>query len=182
VGLRLKLVVLGKVTEVGCFRAAVVTRPSPVKDDDGSDVFGSGDREIQREIGTQREANHRKAAVGLAGTFVEERCCICEVGLGSVGISKQSFANGFGVGNVVCDLAVIKVWGEGDETRWRRVSAVSLIAAQQLYAPRNISGYHLTTRSSGGAPSAVRWNQLLADRLFAALFLSRHPFAFGNLV
>jgi hypothetical protein len=26
-----------------------------------------------------------------------------------------------------------------------------------------------------------RWTQLLADRLFAALFLSRHPFAFGNL-
>jgi hypothetical protein len=27
-----------------------------------------------------------------------------------------------------------------------------------------------------------RWNRLLADRLFAALFLSRHPLAFGNLV
>jgi hypothetical protein len=40
----------------------------------------------------------------------------------------------------------------------------------------------LTTRVSGGAPSAVRWNQLLADRSFAALFLSRHPFAFGNLL
>jgi hypothetical protein len=25
-------------------------------------------------------------------------------------------------------------------------------------------------------------NQLLADRLFAALFLSRHPFEFGNLL
>ena len=40
----------------------------------------------------------------------------------------------------------------------------------------------IMTRFSGGTPSAVRWNQLLADRSFAALFLSRHPFVFGNLV
>jgi hypothetical protein len=58
----------------------------------------------------QREANHRKAAVGLACTFVEEPCCICDFGLGLLGV--ECIAKGFGVGNVVCDLAMIEVCGE----------------------------------------------------------------------
>ena len=79
---RLQLIRLCKVTKVGYSRVAVVARPCPVGDDDGTDLLAFGDREIRREIATQREANHRQAAVGLAGTFAEEHCCHCDVGLG----------------------------------------------------------------------------------------------------
>src|SRR5258707_3526405 len=48
---------------------AEVVAPGPVKEDDGTDVFGIGRGEVQRIRGTQREANHGKAVVGLSNTF-----------------------------------------------------------------------------------------------------------------
>ena len=79
-------------------------------------MFGIGDGEIQRVIGAQREANHGKATVGLAGTFAEEACCIGDLGPGLEVVGVERLAKGFGIGNRVCDLAMIQVWGEGDET------------------------------------------------------------------
>lgn len=118
VGLRLKRIHLCKVTKVGYFRAAIVAASRPVEDDDGTDVLRSDDWEIQRVIGAQREADHRKPAASLAGAAVEERGCTGDLGLGLVGVEFECISQGLGIGNGVCDLPVIEVGGEGDETRF----------------------------------------------------------------
>ena len=79
------------------------------------DVFGGGRREFERVIGTQREANHCNAGGSLTSTFVEELYCICNIGLGLVGV--KSTTECFGTVNRVCNGTVVKVGGEGDETR-----------------------------------------------------------------
>jgi len=123
VGLRLELVVPGKVTEVGCPRVAVVAAPGPVKDNDGTDVFRIGSGEVQRIVGTQRKADHRKAAAGIPGTIVEKHGCIGDVGLGSQRVGVESRAKGLRIGDVVRDLAMIEVGGERHETGFSKLRA-----------------------------------------------------------
>src|SRR6185503_5612027 len=86
-----------------------------VKDDDGTDVFGIGGGEVQRIIGAQREANHCQAALSLSGTFAKKLCCLRDLGLDLEVVGVHSTAKNFRIGDGVCDLAVIQVWGEGHE-------------------------------------------------------------------
>jgi hypothetical protein len=51
--LRLKLVLLGKVTEIGCSRLAVICEPGPAEDEAGTDLFGISGFKIQPKIGAQ---------------------------------------------------------------------------------------------------------------------------------
>jgi hypothetical protein len=41
-------------------------------------------------------------------------------------VGVESFAKGFRIGDVVCDLAMIEVWSEGDETGLGQSRAESL--------------------------------------------------------
>jgi hypothetical protein len=47
---------------------------------------------------------------------VEEHGCVCNFGLGLEVVGVESLAKGRCIMNVVCDLAVIEIWGEGYKT------------------------------------------------------------------
>jgi hypothetical protein len=104
---------LGEVAEVGGLRGAVVAGTGAVEDDDGADVLGVGDGELQREVSAEREADHREVAAGRTGAFAEERSCSPDVGSGTGGI--EPVAQSFRVGDGVSELAVIEVRSEDDE-------------------------------------------------------------------
>ena len=91
-----------------------------VKDHDRTDVFGISGREVQRIIGTQREANHCKAAVGSFNTFVEKPRRLRDLGFCLEVVGVKSTAQGLGIGNGVCDFAMIEVRGECYETGFRK--------------------------------------------------------------
>jgi hypothetical protein len=61
----------------------------------------------------------------------EEACCIGDLGLGLEMVGVKRFAKGFGIGNRVCDLAVIQVWGKGDETSFGQSRANGLYGVVQ---------------------------------------------------
>ena len=58
-------------------------------------MFGISSGEIQRIIGTQREANHGQAAVGLSDTFAEKPGCIHDLSLGLEVVGVERIAKDF---------------------------------------------------------------------------------------
>jgi hypothetical protein len=74
------------------------------KEDDGTDVFGVGG-EILRIIGTQGEANHGQAAVGLAGTFALAR--IPDVKMAALSRMRSSVGRIGGLGRLLKRLSLL---------------------------------------------------------------------------
>src|SRR5687767_981784 len=90
------------------------------------DVFGMGSVEVQRIIGTQREANYCKAVVGLSNKFVEVPGCLSDFGLGPNVVRVDCIAQDLRIGNGVCDLAMVEIGGKCHETGFRKLCAESL--------------------------------------------------------
>jgi hypothetical protein len=84
----------------------------------------------------------------LSNTFVEKHCCIRDVGLGLEVVGVESFAKGFRIGNVICDLAMIEVWSEGDETGLGQSRAENLHCVVQ--PPPGMKDQYTMAIASGG--------------------------------
>src|SRR6266498_4036739 len=76
-------------------------------------------------IGAHREDNDGQAAVGLSSTFVEKLGCLRDLGLGLNVVGVDHIAKDLRIGNGVCDLAMIEVWGECHETGFGQSRAES---------------------------------------------------------
>jgi hypothetical protein len=79
-------------------------------------VFGIGVGEIQRIIGAHGETNYCNAVAAFASTFAEKSGRLRDLGLGPEVVGIERSTEGFGVSDIVCDLAMIQVRGEGNET------------------------------------------------------------------
>jgi len=82
--------------------------------------------EVQRIKSAQGEADYSQSARGMCGTLNEKAGCICDLSFSLQVVGVESAAKGFSIGDVICDLAMIEIWGKGNVTGFCQPIAVSL--------------------------------------------------------